>query len=368
MRPMISAVVVAVVLLTAAFLFVVPTQDRALTTPAHTSTGLRAAVTPSYYVALGFATQPVLPGYHDSLLYEVLNHTNGAPIETLSTITILATYYNTALQPLTLPGTPINVSTAPIGSFTFLVPANASTNGFYPPVFTVWANSTSLQMNQSSPPDALEVGNLAISSANVCDVSGTCGTLTTGNPATVSVNAQVIDTFGSQSPAYNETVKFLFFSTGSSPVTVPGVPTSLKTDSQGNAALTFTPSSTVFNVPGPDHVEIEITDSVNASLSVYVNVTFTLLNPVGTTNFAFWLNAATYYSGSTVTAAWQWAGTNATVGTLNVTNYYVFDDATGNIIANGLIGSTSPTGSFTFTLPTTYYGSFTVDANVHNGS
>ncbi|MGC2289028.1 MAG: hypothetical protein WA688_04135 [Thermoplasmata archaeon] len=366
---MLTAVVVALVLLTAAFLIVLPAQDRTLSSPALSSTGLRTDVdvTPSYFVEVGFATQPVLPGYHDTLLYEVLNDTSGAPISTLSTITIQATYYNTLDKLLPLPGTPINVSTAPIGSFSFVVPANTSTDDAFEPAFTLYANSTSLHMNQSSSDD-LEVGVLEIADAGVCDVVGPCGTLTTGNPATVAVNTQVLDGFGDTSPAAGELVKFSFYSTGSSPVTVPGVPASLTTNGLGDAVVTFTPLSSIFNVPGPNHVEIEVTDSVNASLTVFRNLTFDLLNPVGTANFAFYLNSALYYSGETGTATWQWAGTNSTVGTLNVTNFYVVDEETDNILDSGLIGSTSPTGTFSFTLPASYAGDFEVVAFVHNGT
>jgi len=368
MRPMLSAVVVAIVLLTAAFLIVIPAQDRTLSSPAAASTGLRTAVAPTYHILRDFATAPVLPGYHDTLIYEVLNDTNGAPQAGLSTITILGTYYNTGdAKLLTLPGTPINVSTAPIGSWNFVVPANASANPAFPPVVTIWANSTTLHMNQSVADD-LEIGSLEIYSSSVCDLVGLCGTLTTGNPATVSVNAEALYGVNTLTPASNETVKFLFYSTGSSPVTVPGVPASVKTDGQGDAAVTFTPSNTVFNVPGPDHVEIEVTDSVNASLMKDVNLTFNLYNPVGTTNFAFWLNQDEYYSGEAVTANWQWAGTNATVGTLNVTNYFAYSEVPFNIFANGLIDSTLASGSFTFNLPATFSGDFTVQANVHNGS
>jgi hypothetical protein len=366
MRPMLSAVVVALVLLTAAFVSIAPTLERSASTPAASSTGLRAAVVPNYEVLLDIATEPVLPGYHDTLYYEVLNDTYGAPVQTLSTITILGTYYNTGLHLLKMPGTPVNVTTAPINTWSFLVPANATANTAFPPVLTVWANSTSMHMNESSSVE-IEIGSLTVA-GSACDVTGPCGTLVVGNPATISVNAEARDGFGDESPAYNESVKILFYSTGSSPVPVPGVPTTLTTDAQGHAALTFTPSSTIFNVPGPNHVEIEVTDFVNTSLTVYDNITWTLLNPAGTVNWAFYLNEVEYYSGQTVTASWQWAGTNSTVGTINVTNYIAYDVSTDNLIANGLVSSTSPTGSFSFALPADYVGDFEVVAFAHNSS
>jgi hypothetical protein len=367
MRPILPTIVVALVLVSATFLLVVPTASHSLTGPAATSSGLRTAAVPTYSVQTFLGTDPILPGYRDVLYYEVLNDTNNAPIQDLSSVTVAGTYYNNAYQLLPFPGTTIDLGTAPIGSWSFIVPSNATTNPFDPPVLTIWANSTALGMNQSSH-QFIEVGSLDFSQASVCDLISGCGSLTVGSPATVTVGAQVQAAFGPTGPAANETVKVLFFSTGSSPVTVPGVPTTLVTDSNGYAALTFTPNSTVFNVPGPDHVEIQVTDSVNTSLSIFTNVTFYLYNPVGTTDYAFWLNSLLYYSGATVTANWQWRGTNSTVGTINVTNYYVFDSATNNVLASGIVDSNTSTGSFSFALPTTYYGNFYVDAFAHNGS
>jgi hypothetical protein len=367
MRPMWTAVVVALVLLTSAFLLVVPAQDRGMATPSHGSTGLRSAVTPSYFVSISFASTRSLPGYHDTLYYQVLNDTTGAPITTLSSIAITGTYYNTNLKVLPLPGTPINLtSPAPIGSWTFLVPVNSSTTTFDWPEITVWANDSSLSMNQSSTA-AVETGHLGIIDDSVCGVVGTCGDLVTGNPATVTLTAEIVTGFG-DSPAANETAKFIFYSTGSSPVTVAGVPASVTTNGAGVAAVTFTPLNTTFNVPGPDRIEVEVTDMENTSLTVYDNVTFFLFNPVGAANFAFYLDQELYYSGEQVVASWQWAGTNSSIGTINITNYQVYDAATGDLIANGLISSTSPTGSFHFDLPTTYAGNFEVFAFAHNSS
>lgn len=368
MRPTTTAVVVALVLLAAAFLMIVPTEGRVYGSPGHSASGLRAAVTPSYSVALDFVNAPVLAGSHDGLAYEVRNNTNGAPIETLSSITIRGIYYNTALMQMTLPGTPVNISTAPIGVWGFSVPANASTAGGYGPFITVWANSTSLGMNQSDSIE-LTIGNLVISSSFICGVVNCAsGALTVGNPSSVGVTVVAEDVYDDIAPVANATVAFSFYSTGSSPVSVPGVPASVSTNGLGDAEVTFTPTSTVFNVPGPDHVDVKVTDSVNANLNTTLTIPFNLYNPMGTANFAFTLNQAFYYSGEPVTATWQWAGTNVTIGTINVTNFYAIDDSTDNIIASGLIGSTSPTGTFTFSLPSNYAGAFTVYALVHNGS
>jgi hypothetical protein len=368
MRPVWSAVVVTIVLLTAAFLLVIPGSDRGLTGPTATASGLKVDVAPTYVIDLGFSTQPVLPGYHDNLTWEILNDTNDAPFVGLTNITIRGTYYNTADKLLPLPGTPINITPiVAIGSFTFTVPANTSTNQADPPALTLWANSTSLKMTNVMADD-LEVGVLTLVGERVCTVTDTCGALTTGEPATVYVTSEAVATFGATAPVAGETAKFLFFSTGSSPVTVPGVPASVTTNAEGNAAVTFTPLNTIFNVPGPDHIEIEVTDAVNASLTKYDNVTFDLYNPVGTTNYLFSLSSNTYYSGEKVVASWQWAGTNTTVGTLNVTNYIVRDDDTGNVIASGPVGVTTASGSFSFTLPSNYFGAFTVYAYAHNSS
>ncbi|MFZ0831106.1 MAG: hypothetical protein WCB18_09045 [Thermoplasmata archaeon] len=366
MRPILSAVVVALVLLTGAFVSIAPTLDHNLTHGASSASGVRSSVVPTYEVGLDVTNQPVLPGYHDTLWWDVANDTNDAPILTLSTITILGTYYNNADQLLKMPGTPVNVSTTPINSWSFLVPANSSDVPGFLPVLTVWANSTSLGMNQSNSIEVL-VGSLVIGDDSVCSAVTGCGALTVGNPATVSVTADVLH--GEESPAPNETAKILFYSTGSSPVTVPGVPATLTTNAQGVAAVTFTPSSTIFNVPGPNRVEIEVTDSVNTSLTVYANVTWNLYNPSGTLNFAFFLNSATYYSGQTVTATWQSAGTNSTIGPINVTNYLVLDLTDhDNVIGDGVIESTAATGTFHFVLGPDYVGEFGAILVVHNSS
>lgn len=374
MRPKLTAIAVALVLLISAvaFLLVIPTQDRALAGPAGVSTGLKAAVAPTYYIDLSLAATRTLPGYSDTLYYQVLNDTNGAPQSDLSTITITGTYYNTNHVLLKLPDTPINLTPpAATGSWGFVVPVNSTSTAFDWPAITVWANSTSLKMSADET-DTVQVGVLEYVNAetDVCNVVGTCGNpgdLTTGNPATVHADVE-IDAHGDTAPAAGETVKFTFYSTGSSPVPVSGVPATVTTDGSGQAAVTFTPLSTVFNVPGPNHVEIQVTDSVNTSLIIDTNVTFFLYNPVGVANFDFWLNASLYYSGETGTGYWQWAGTNTTVGTINVTNFQVFDEATVDLIDSGTIASTSPTGSFPFTLPATYAGDFEVWLYAHNTS
>lgn len=369
MRPILAAVVIAAVLLTATFLFIAPGQERTISTAASHPTGLRTAVAPNYGVGLEIGTSPVLPGYHDQLYYDIANFTTGTPVTTLSTITITGIYYNTAHVLFKLPGTPINVSAAaPVSSWTFLVPANATDDPAFAPVITVYANSTSKDMTQFNDV-SVSVGALEITRATVCDdVSNICGALVTGDPSTVSVTAEVVPEVGISGPAPNETVKVLFYSTGSSPVPVPGVPASVTTDARGDAAVTFTPSSTIFNVPGPDHVEVEVTDSVNTSLTVTATRDWTLTNPVGTLNYQFYLNQSYYYSGEGVTALWNWAGTNSSVGTITVSNYYVRDSVTGDVIASGLVNSNVSSGSFKFTLPTTYYGDMDVEAIAHNAT
>ena len=365
----ILAVVVALALLTGAFASVAPMLDHNLSPAATSSSGLQMAAAPNYSIGLHVVTQPVLPGYHDTLWYDVENATTGAPIQTLSTITILGTYYNTAHQLLKMPGTPVSESTNPINTWGFLVPTNASAAGGFLPVLTVWANSSSLKMNQSSSMEVL-VGNLDIPAgdATVCDAITGCGSLTVGNPGTVSVTAVVQDVFGGSAPAAGESVKFLFYRADNSSVTVPGIPASLTTNSSGSASVTFTPSSKIFNVSGPNRVEIEITDSVNTSLTVYTNVSWYLYNPVGALNFAFYLDSATYYSGQTVTATWQYVPTNGTIGPINVTNYVVLDTATSNVIADGVIESTAATGTFSFALAGDYVGVFEVFLIVHNST
>ncbi len=366
MRPALAAVVIAMVLLTAAFMVLVPGQDRSVSSAPATS-GLRTAATPTYEVGLDVQTEPVLPGYQDTLYYDVLNDTNRALVTTLSSVEIVGTYYNNAHTLLNLPGTPYAASAAAFGNWTFQVPANASPDFDYEPAITVWANSSSLAMNVSSTFD-LEIGTLHIFDLDVCDVITGCGALTTGNPATVSLYAEAEDQFGDTAPVAGETVKVSFYSTGSSPVTVPGVPTTLTTNGAGHAELTFTPSSTIFNVPGPNHVEVAVTDAVNTSLTVYENSSWDLYNPAGTTYYTFNLNEATYYSGETVTAAWQFEGTNSTVGTITVALYVAYDTATDNILSTGTVDSTAATGSFSFALPSGWYGEMEVEALAHNAT
>lgn len=369
MRPMLTAVVLAAVLLTAAFLFVAPISGRGAGALPSGASGLRTAATPTYFVTGQVTTNPVLPGYHDNLLYFVENNTNHAPFQQLSSLTITGTYYNTALKQLVFPGTPATLSpSTPISSWAFTVPANATTDPFDSPVLTVWANASSLSMTTSNS-FTVWVGTLGFSFNDVCSTTFNCGSLTTGVPAYVETSVRISGDFGFLTgPAAGEAVTFTYYSTGSSPVTVPGVPGSLTTDSNGYAAETFTPNSTIFNVPGPNRVWIHVTDSVNSSLHVDDNATWNLYNPAGTADYAFWLSAPQYYSGAQVTAYWQWRGTNATVGTITLTNYVVTDASSHTILANALIGSTAASGSFQFTLASSYYGTIDVVAFAHNTS
>ncbi|MCI4352900.1 MAG: hypothetical protein L3K14_05870 [Thermoplasmata archaeon] len=369
MRPTLYAIVVALVLLTSALFLVVPNAGKTVGSPGAGHGGLRTAALPGYTVYSTPNLDPVLAGYPDSLLYQVLNNTNHGPVTQLSSVTILGHYYNHGLTLLNFPGTPANLGTNPVSNWSFTVPLNASNVFGYFPTFTIWANSTALATNTATNL-TVHVGSLQFGISSVCDeVTGNCGSLVSTNPALVTVHAVVVATGAATSAAPSETLKVLYFSTGSSPVTVPNAPLTLTTDTQGYASETFFPNSTIFNVPGPDHTELELIDSVNASATIYTNVSWTDHNPSGNAEFVFWLNSPQYYGGDTVTATWQWRGTNASVGAITLYNYYVWD-LTGNgaLLASGTPNTVAPTGSFKFALPATYYGTFEVDAYAHNSS
>lgn len=368
MRPTLAAIIVALVLVTAAFLFVVPNAGKNLPSSGAAPTGLRTSAVPTYSVYATAAANPVLAGYSDAIYYQVLNNTNHGPASKLSNVTILGTYYNHAHTQYKVPGTPAKLSGAPVGTWAFIMPLNASNSVGFAPVFTIWANSSSLSMNASVGLTVF-VGALTFGLSSVCDeVTGVCGSLVTTDPALISVRAVVNAGGGGIVGAPNETLKLQYFSTGSSAVTVPGAILTLTTDYQGYAHETFFPNSTIFNVPGPNHNELQIIDSVNTSATAFVNVTWTLHNPTGTADFAFWLNSPQYYGGDMVTANWQWRGTNATVGAITLYNYYVRDVTTHAVIASGTPNTIAPSGSFAFALPATYYGTFDVDAYAHNSS
>jgi hypothetical protein len=363
MRPMLSAIVVALVLLTAAFLLA-PLNAGRDSAPEAALSGIHSDAAPTYEVEATLGANPILPGYQDTLYYQVVNDTNHAPVGDLSYVTILGTYYNHAETLLNIPGTPATLSAAATGSWMFKLPVNASDAFGRSAVFTVWANSSALGENNSATV-TLNVGHLALNVASVVDeVTGSPTVLIAGDPALVTAQAYV-DSFGGNVPAANESLTLNWYSTGSSPVTSP---VTLTTDYQGYARDTFTPVTTIFNVPGPDHTEFELVDSVNTSVSVFANVTWTLHNPSGTADFAFSLGSSQYYGGDKVTATWAWRGTNATVGTITVDTYYAYDTSTDAVIASGTVDSTAATGSFSFDLPPTFYGPFEVEAFAYNAT
>ena len=73
MQPKLAAVAVTLVLLISAvaFLVVLPTQERALASPGAGSTGLKSAVAPTYGIDLALAATRTLPGYRDTLSYQL---------------------------------------------------------------------------------------------------------------------------------------------------------------------------------------------------------------------------------------------------------------------------------------------------------
>jgi hypothetical protein len=367
MRPTWSAVLAVGLLLTAAVWFAVPIGAGGGSAPAHAAVAVKPAVITNYEVEANSYRLPELPGYPAAVEYRVVNDTTGAAITTLSSIQITGTYYNQAHTLLKLPGTPATVSTAPVGTWHFTIPKNASTTGgTFSPEVTIWANITT--PHQSAERSVyVYMGNLAIDNFAVCSTSGACGALISGIPAYVS-GTVVVTGSGYTSGAPNETVKLSFYSSGSSPVTVAGVPATLTTGPQGYFRVAFTPLSTVFTVAALDHVQVVVTDSVNATLTDTLNYYWSLSNPAGNVNFDFWLNSVDYYTGSAVTAYWQWAGTNSTVGTVSFTEYDAFNISNGDTLAQGTLSSSAASGSFTFTLPAGFVGTFGVEALCNNAT
>ncbi len=303
----------------------------------------------------------VLPAGNVSVLFDAYSPANEALFSGVTSFVLTGEYYTTGGTYVKLPGTPVP-TTAPngIGWYNFTAPTNGA-GAFY---LTVWANLTSNGGNTSAVSDTSgyigSLGTPSVALASCADLGTPASSFVAGTPVCVQIVEEIA---GTSTPAsgLNAAIKFV---NGATFVTPPGnPPSSLVTDSQGLASLSFLASGSVFSFHHDNTVSVTISDPADPSLStVTTNATFTIYNTTTYPSIDVTWSASQYYSGATASLSWTLGGGNSSVTKGWSVSYWVIEAENGAFLRVGTPSANTTQGSTSLVLPSSFYG--TVEAIV----
>lgn len=320
----------------------------------------------TYRTGISTTHDAYLPGHAGTAVFSVSRDANSAPY-TWSTVHVFSQYFTASGTWNPLPGTPKTFSAAAEGSFNFTVPLTASITGQI--VFTIFANTSN--GNSEANGWAVDVGNMSAPQVSVGSCPSGCPTMSFRNGSTVYVSVvEMIEGFSSSAPAAGIHLT-LSFSSGSLPVTPPGIPGNLSTNATGQASFVFLASTSIFSTTQTDEITVTASDPQNPSLpTASTHVLFVVSNlatvaPELQVTFA----SLQYYSGDNATINWQLGGVNATAGAgWTVNQWSVIDNVGNSLLAWGMINSTNAKGSVSFAIPANYGGSLDAYVTAYNAS
>ncbi len=294
----------------------------------------------------------VLPADNVSALSLVYFSSNEAPYRNVTSVVVTGTY-TTSSGTAKLPT--VHLGSLAVGYDNFTVPSNAE--GSY--TLDFFANTTSAGYNTSAIASATGyVGNLTSPSVTLGSCPAGCPTsdFPAGTPVYVTVTELIS---GTSDPARGVTASFKF-EKGTSFVTPPGgAPSSVLTNQQGQAAISFLASTSVFALGGTNSVEVTVSDPTDLALGTLTqSVTFTIYNPTLTPGITLAWSSSEYYSGATATAQWTLGGQNSTVLTGWTGSFWIVRSVSSQGIyqAGGITPGTT-SGSFSVAIPSTFTGS-----------
>jgi hypothetical protein len=309
----------------------------------------------TYNVESGLSASYALPAESIMDSFLVDRDANDAPYSAVTGITITGTYTTKTATIAVLPGTPTHPATAETGAWSFTVPTDASGTL----TVEVWANVTSngVTLNQTTN-SSLIVGGLAAPSVALSSCPQSCG----GSPFAAGTQIYVNTYAGISGTRYpaaglSETFKFL---RGTGFVTMPSnVPTTLTTNAQGVASLSFfaTVSSSMFSLKSLNTVSVTLADPQDPSLTDQTtNVTFSLYQPTAGPVMSAAFDQSQYFEGATATVNWALGGNSSLLSGWSG-SYWVFADAnTHAIFGVTTLSGTATSGSITVTFPANYLG------------
>jgi hypothetical protein len=327
----------------------------------------------TYYVEADSNQSIVLPGHSVTTSYWVESELNESLWNHLSKVTVKGMYYTNATVPkwIALPGTPANLGTGDVGSFTWTVPANASTSEYVQLEFI--ANTTGWSVSGYSYvyPAALLTPIVTLSTC-----ADNCYSSTFDSGQTIVATAtELMQSYDGRSPVSGVELKILY-EAGKTVITPNGTPpTSLTTNANGQAQWLFSASTGTgqFSTSMLNYVSVRPIDPVLASNDGnFTNVSFSVLKTTtAAPGVQITFGSAQYYGGDTIFVNWTLTG-NATVTKGWVADlWYAEEYAEGEYYGyTELPGGnlTGVSGSFTLPAPLGFTGYIYVEVGISNAT
>ena len=321
-----------------------------------------------YYLSVNTSTGigSTLPGQSISVIWVLFSNANGLSIYTRATsVTIAGSYTGNGTTQTLFPHGPVALAGASTGEgqWTGTVPANATPNSVLN--LEIWAvtNVSGQVAENESSNFTISVGTLVIQNFGLNFAPPDCQFTVAVYVTEGSVMSPCVQAgssyFGSFTPIAGLAVTTGFWN-GTAHVTLPGVPTNLRTNQSGEAAFTFTASSPPFALyPAHGSNSVNLTVTVAGATgpytwTQYLNLSFNVLAG----NFAAGLvsdslSATQYYPGQNATVTWSVSTTNlSATGPISPSIWGVFSESTGAIFAAGLLNTSATGGSFSFPITT----------------
>lgn len=332
----------------------------------------------TYFENIGGSPSPysiVLPGESITVAYQALSDANGAPDSAITDVSYNGLYFGANNTPWNLfAGGTVTQPVSSLGSYTFTVPANATYDSYL--YVNVWVSIyVGGQMAENESYGVYyTVGGVYLYSFSLGTNGGVCpnGIQSYYSSGSYVQACAIVGAFGGFdqfSPVPNLSVAINFWN-GTKLVTPPGnTPTSLTSNATGFVTFSFWANSPQFSswysFPFYNSVNLTVTDPAakpvpaNAQFITWDNTTFYVTPGSGSVGVTVGLNQLSYYPGQPITATWSINPTNATAGTVQAVQYYIYGN-NGDFLGQGPISSTASTGTIAVTLPSGYTGEFSV--------
>ncbi|MCI4365489.1 MAG: hypothetical protein L3K10_05450 [Thermoplasmata archaeon] len=341
----------------------------------------------TYFTNIAGSPQPgaiLLPGETVTVAYQAVSDANGAPWTSVTNVALDGWYTgaNATTKNLFTSGIVLQPTAAPLGSYTFTVPADATVNTaifvvVWDPIMVAGheAENESFEVSYTVGSVYIYSFHMESDSGAICP-GGYSSEYASGAfvQACAVVGATAFDAF---TPVPNLTVAINFWN-GSAVVTPPGnTPATLMSNASGDIAFSFWANSPQFSnwytYPFYNTVNLTVTDPAakpvpaNGNFEAWDNSTFWVLPSGASVGVTVTLNQLTFYPGQTITATWSLNPTNASTGTVMAVAWYLWG-TNGWFLGQGPISSTANTGTLAVMLPSGYTGQFTLDVFASNSS
>ncbi|MCI4334714.1 MAG: hypothetical protein L3K04_03695 [Thermoplasmata archaeon] len=325
----------------------------------------------TFYTEMGPYQEAYLPGQSAQVLSTVTRTTNGAPF-TPTTIVVTGTYELANFTFKSLFGsTPLTLTPSGFETFTVSIPRLAAPGTSV--LLRGWANLTGTGGTESHTSSAtLYVGNLSTALSLTLGNGGTSvAVLPANTPAILTVAVTIITGFYT-GPGANISVALALHGPHGMVTSLPGnPPLHLITNSQGDASILFTSSTSTFTPQMPYVFWENSTQTNGPGASLNNTLSFSVLPYENSTEgLQVWFGQQQYYGGDTATVNWQLGnGTGGAPAGWTVDDWEAVEpDASYAGWLTGTINSGAGSSSFTLPMPTGYAGLIELIVFAHNAT